>query len=1133
MSGPDYNITADLGKIVGKNLFQSFSQFNLVNGDVATFSGPVNVNIQNILARVTGGSASSIDGTIQSSISGANLFFINPFGVLFGSHAQVNVSGSFAVTSASYVKLADGGRFDAANPANDVLTAYPVSAFGFLGSAPGPITFQQSSLAVPAGQSFSVIGGAITLSGATIQAPGGRINLVSINSAGELALDVTAYTALPNTTAFSSLGAITIEDFNPVPGTSVQSTVDASGPGGGQVVVRGGTLLVQNSVVEANTLGGTDGNGININVTGDLTVNGGAITTDTSGSGNGGALSITAGAITLNAEGNTVSGILSDTEATGSGNGGNISITTPTLDILNGARISAATGGMGNGGNVTINADTIDLDAQSAQGFGSSITGISVSSLNNPGGNAGSIVIQPMSGGALSLQIVNGAQVSAETDGNGAGGSINIVADSIELDAQTSSQFTGIEAMTFGPGQGGDIQIQTRALTLANGSQISATTFGSGGGGDITVNADTIAVQTSSSIESQTFGLGPGGNINLTATTSVIVDGQQADGSPGFAEIAASNPFGVEGNAPAGNIAITAPLVEVLNGADISTSVLGGSPGGNIVITAPTVQIVNGGQVSAATDGTGNGGNVTVDANTIGIDAQNAQGPGAPVTEIAVRSQLADPASGAAGNVVIRPLSGLLSLQIVNGGEISASTRGGGAGGSVNIVADSVQLDGETSPLFTGIQAMTSGGGQGGGIQIQTRALTLANGSELSAATSGGGGGGDITVNADTIAIQSSSLINAQTSGLGPGGNINLSATTSLILNGVQFDGSPGLAEIAAGNPSGGGDAPAGSITITTPLLELLNGADISASVLGASAGGNITINAGALALDNHALITCSSQNGQAGGIAITAAQSIQLADASVISVSSANDNAGDINAVSDGNIRVTDSQITAQASQDGGNITLTAPSMVYLLNSKLDASAGSQGGNVTVDPQSVVLNNSTISSSAGSGKGGDITLEPVSSVYLLDSTLNAQSASGNGGDILVAGPTGNAGTGTANAPLVTLDQADVIANAPKGQGGNITFVSKGFLQSEGLIDASGAENGTVEIRSPNVDLTGIVVPLSASLLDAESQLQPYCGVKLAGVVSSFFVVGRGGVPLQPSGVLPSLGLPPIDEGKR
>ncbi len=501
LSGPNFNITSGLGKTVGNNLFQSFSQFNLVNGDVATFSGPA--NIQNILARVTGGSPSSIDGIVQSSIQGANLFFINPFGVLFGSHALVNVSGSFAVTSASYLKLADGGRFDAANPANDVLTAAPVSAFGF-SSLPGTISFDQSTLAVPDGQSFSVVGGDITMNGATIRAPGGRVNLVSVKSAGELALDVTDFTALPNTGAFSALGQITVQNAG-----AVQSTVDASGDGGGQVVIRGGTLVVQNSVIAANTLGESAGKGIDINVTGDLIVSGGAIATDTSGSGNGGALNVTAGSITLNAAGNSVSGILSDTEAGASGNGGTVSITTPTLDILNGARVSAATGGMGNGGNVTVNASTINLNGGNAQGFGSSITGISVSSLNDPGGNAGSIVIQPLSGGALSLKVVNGAQVAAETDGSGAGGSINIVADSIQLDGQTSFQLTGIEAMTFGAGQGGDIQIQTRALTLANGSVLSTATFGNGGGGDITVNANTITVQTSSSINAQTFGLGP------------------------------------------------------------------------------------------------------------------------------------------------------------------------------------------------------------------------------------------------------------------------------------------------------------------------------------------------------------------------------------------------------------------------------------------------------------------------------------------------------------------------------------------------------------------------------------------------------------------------------------------------
>jgi filamentous hemagglutinin family protein len=814
LSGPNFNITANLGKTVGNNLFQSFSQFDLVNGEVATFSGPV--NIQNILARVTGGSPSSIDGTIQSSISGANLFFINPFGVLFGSHAQVNVSGSFAVTSASYVKLADGGRFDAANPANDVLTAAPVSAFGF-SSMPGSISFDQSTLAVLAGQSFSVIGGDITLNGATIQAPGGRINLISVKSAGELSLDVTDFSALPDTSAFGTLGQIIVQDFG-----GIQSTVDASDMGeggGGQVVIRGGTLVVQNSVVEANTLGPSNGQGIDIDVTGDLAVNGGAISTDTSASGNGGALNITAGAITLNAEGNTTtpSGILSDA-VTGSGNGGNVSITTPTLDILNGARVSAATGGMGNGGNVTVNANTINLDAQSAQGFGSSLTGISVSSVNAAVGNAGSIVIRPLSGGALSLQIVNGAQVQAETDGSGAGGSINIVADSIQLDGQTSSQFTGIEATTFGAGQGGEIQIQTRALTLANGSQLSAATFGNGGGGDITVNADTIAVKTSSSINSQTFGLGPGGNINLTATTSLILDGQQANGSPGFAEIAASNPVGVEGNAPAGNIAIT------------------------------------------------------------------------------------------------------------------------------------------------------------------------------------------------------------------------------------------------------------------TPLLEVLNGADISASGLGASPGGNITINAGAVTLDNQASISCSSGSAPAGGIAITAMLTIQLGDASVISVSAADSDGGDITVSAGGDIRVTDSQITATASQNGGNITLSSPTLVYLLNSELNAMAGNNGGNVTIEPRFVVFNNSSINTSAAINNGGNIS---ITSKFALSS------------------------------PDPNLKDSLSFTGGVLGRPGNVQ------------IDAS------------TIDLSGVLLGLPASLMDAEAQLQPYCGMKLSGDVSSFLVLGKGGVAMEPSGASPSFELPPSDNETR
>src|SRR5438067_8052386 len=131
-------IPANLGRQVGSNLFQSFSQFDLTSTQTATFTGPPNV--QNILSRVTSGSPSSIDGTVNSQIQGANLFFLNPAGVMFGQNAQINVSGSFAVSTANYLKLADGGKFNTSLGGGDVLTSAPVSAFGFLNTAPGQVS---------------------------------------------------------------------------------------------------------------------------------------------------------------------------------------------------------------------------------------------------------------------------------------------------------------------------------------------------------------------------------------------------------------------------------------------------------------------------------------------------------------------------------------------------------------------------------------------------------------------------------------------------------------------------------------------------------------------------------------------------------------------------------------------------------------------------------------------------------------------------------------------------------------------------------------------------------------------------------------------------------------------------------
>jgi len=177
LSGPNYAITPDLGKQVGNNLFHSFQSFNLTKGEVATFSGPTNV--ANVLTRVTGGQASTIDGTIRCTIPNANFYLMNPAGVLFGPNANLDVSGSFAVTTANYIKMADGSRFSAfINPSEDtILTTAPPTGFGFLAAAPSAIVIDGSSLAVGQDKSLSIVGGKALPNAAQIGASNGPVRI--------------------------------------------------------------------------------------------------------------------------------------------------------------------------------------------------------------------------------------------------------------------------------------------------------------------------------------------------------------------------------------------------------------------------------------------------------------------------------------------------------------------------------------------------------------------------------------------------------------------------------------------------------------------------------------------------------------------------------------------------------------------------------------------------------------------------------------------------------------------------------------------------------------------------------------------------------------------------------------------
>ncbi|MCB1919797.1 MAG: filamentous hemagglutinin N-terminal domain-containing protein, partial [Candidatus Competibacteraceae bacterium] len=293
LSGPNYAIPAEVGQQHGGNLFHSFGQFSIHAEESATFSGPNSVS--NIIGRVTGGQVSTIDGLLRSTIPGANLYLLNPAGLLFGPNATLDVSGSFHASTADYLRLGEGGRFEALTPGNSVLTVAPVEAFGFLGDAPGQLTIQDSFLRFREGQTLSLIGGDLTLHNTTLYAPAGRIDLAAVSSAGDV---------LPTATGLEVNGVTQRGDLHitrdptaalpEIDGRPVED-VDASGRGGGAIVIRAGNMQAEGVMLSTDTRGDQPGGGIDIALTGDLTITrSGQIHSNAFGSGNAGNVTISA-----------------------------------------------------------------------------------------------------------------------------------------------------------------------------------------------------------------------------------------------------------------------------------------------------------------------------------------------------------------------------------------------------------------------------------------------------------------------------------------------------------------------------------------------------------------------------------------------------------------------------------------------------------------------------------------------------------------------------------------------------------------------------------------------------------------------------------------------------------------------
>jgi filamentous hemagglutinin family protein len=793
LSGLDYSITG--GTRFGSNLFHSFSIFDVQTGETATFSGPA--AITNIIGRVTGGTASSIDGTLGSGITGANLYLVNPAGVIFGPNASLNVDGSFHVSTADYLVLGQTGRFDASNPGNSVLATAPPSAFGYLSANPAPVTLHGSDLRVPVGATLSVVAGDIQLTDASLYASEGQVNIASVGSAGEVVMTANG----PDTGGFARLGEIRVTQTTfvtqrPTDNFFPLANIDASGNGGGEIYIRGEQLVMDNGYVFADSRGSGTGGLVDVSVRGDVELADEArITAD-------------AGAST--------------------GSGGDITINAQNVALRRGGQLSAATYGAGAGGTIDIHAvDSITLDGKSgndprlfggngapresaivAESFSSGQGGtlslhaarlaldneslVSVSTARD--GDAGSIAIT-----AGRVDVAGGSGITSDSSGAGRGGAIDITASgTVQVTGALATgnpadpyRESSIRSNTFGAGDGGSITLRAGEVRVTDRGVIQANIENNptllqpapGAGtraGRLVVDAGRLVLLDGGQLVSANVAGGIGGDINVTAR-DVTISGQTADGSQ------TSGIFSVTASAgPSGAVVLKADTLAMSDLGSINTSTIDSGAAGSIQLRLQTAALQGGARISSSTGATGNGGLIDISASgAVSATGLGGDGFGSGFYSDVQAASGVDPATvtGTGGNIDLAASRLLLNDQAT----VSAKSSGAGDAGSIHIhAANAVELQ-HGATITT--QAVLSGGGR---ITVNTGNLLFLNRSGItSSVQDGSGNGGDITIDPLFVVLLDSQVL-AQAFA-GNGGNITISAGNLFITPGTVIDASSQL----------------------------------------------------------------------------------------------------------------------------------------------------------------------------------------------------------------------------------------------------------------------------------------------------------------------------------------------------
>ncbi|GAB4177223.1 MAG: hypothetical protein Fur006_08690 [Coleofasciculaceae cyanobacterium] len=1150
------------GATRGANLFHSFQNFNVGDGQRVYFANPT--GIENILSRVTGNNLSNILGTLGVD-GGANLFLLNPNGIIFGQNAKLDISGSFVASTANALVFENGTSFSATNPeAPPLLTISITPGLQYGTNQPRAIISNSGNLTV--GQNLTLSAGNLDLQG-QVQA-GGDLTLFATDTVRVRDSVVSPFIASAN-------GNLLVQ------GNQVVDIFALNHPNSG--LFSGGNMVLRS----ANTVGGDahywSGGSFRIEKLdgslGDLYSPYDPIIRSL-------------GDVRFNTYRGTSLHILA---------GGAVNIGTV---IITGAETGAAgvdyiqeTVQLSNGTEVSINGrlqPTLDIRAGVAPAFIGvpGVTGVNfprdiflgqVSRTNAPTSAnitiANALILAPnglvfvtnqyqpntaLPGGDITVNAgnigVNGGSVILDSRGNiaitnssiSSSSGVGNAGDITLLANKTVSMINSRIASFTNVGNSGDITVQANeTVSLTDNSFITSFVNVGGNSGDITMQANETVSLTDNSFISSFTNVGNSGDIIVQANETVSLTDNSRITS--FANV---------GNS--GDITVLADETISLSNSFVENITFVSGDGGDTNIEARQLLLTERAQVSVSILGQGKGGNLIVNASesveVIGINNTNGLFP----YTSSLTAQTVGRGDG--GNIEINtPV-----FRVTDGAEVNMTTFGEGKAGSLVVNASElVEVMGTSAngQFRSTLNAQTFSTGDGGNIEITTPVLRISDDALVNVNTRGKGNAGNVIVNAfesvevisaglgaqttststgnggnveitaPVLRVTDGGIVSVSTLGEGKGGNLIVDASELVQVIGSSVDGQRVSSLIAVTRNQGDG----GNVEITTPVLMVTDGGFVSVGTSGEGKGGNLIVDASKLVrvMGTSAnggifsrLDASTSGTGDGGNVEVTTSR-LLVTDGAQVTASTFDKGKGGsviVNALEEVQLSGVNSGlfVNATTNSTAGNLTIETGEMSVRDGAQVNVSSPQgQAGNLSITANSLTLNRGIIAAETAKSDavegGANITLKGLDFLRMDNESLISASALGNanGGNITIDS------TLIVATPPTGPEGSYIIANAEQGNGGRVDVTTQGLFgiqfrpkrtpKNDITVSSTFGLSGEFALNTPGVDPSRGLAQLPVNVVDASQQIDRRCTPEAAKERGSFTITGRGGLPPNPN----------------